>query len=156
MDNIEIRGLNRLRFPNFGGKPTKYSPAGGARSFGVWLEDDIAKQLDADGWHVGYYIPANNTENESRAYLTVKLRFDVYPPSIVCISDGRKQRLDENTVGILDGLRFDNIDLVIRPYIWGDIEKHEVSAYLKTGYFTVAQDEFAADYANIPDADIPF
>ena len=52
--------------------------------------------------------------------------------------------LTQNELGLLDGARFENVDLVIRTY---HRDENSASLYLQKGYFTIQQDPISAKYA---------
>ena len=41
-----------IMWTNFGGKPTKYNPSGGKRTFDLVLTEEAAMKLISDGWNV--------------------------------------------------------------------------------------------------------
>jgi len=150
--NITIEGA-RLIFRNFSGKVTDYN-RNGQKNFCVMLDDELAAQLEADGWAVKYRKPREDDPEQYRQpFLPVKVQFNMYPPTIVLITSRGKKRLDEETVGQLDWARIQNADVQIRPYNFPAIQGRPagVSAYLKSLYVTIIEDPLETKYADIPE-----
>lgn len=144
----EVRIDNaKIVFRNFSGAEGKFNPAGN-RNFGVFLPDDVAKKMEAEGWNIRWL---NSYPDEPpQGMISVKLNFGNYPPNIILVSDGKMTRLDEKTVNVLDFAELEQVDLIIRPYEWNVSGKSGVKAYLKTGYFVLVVDELAKKYSNTP------
>lgn len=140
----------RIAFRNFSGKEGKYNPAG-KRNFCVFLNHDDAAKLRNDGWNIKILKPRNE-EDEPQPYLQVAVSYDVIPPKIYLVTDGKKTLLDEGEADILDWSELSNVDLIIRPYNWTVNGKNGVKAYLKKGYFTLEADEFSEKYKDVPDS----
>ena len=149
-NNIVISGATIWR-KNFSGKEDQYN-AEGNRNFRVTIDEDTAKDLIRDGWNVKSFSP-KDTPDETVHYIQATVSYKNIPPKIWLISGGRKQLLDETTVGLLDWLDIDNVDLIIRPYRWTMGGKNGIKAYVKTMYVTAQEDEFAEKYKDIPDAE---
>lgn len=148
-DNIRIEGA-RIGFRNFSGKEGRFNPKG-RRNFCVFLEEDIAKDMEKEGWNVKWLQPREEGD-EPQAYLQVKVVFGKIPPKIVLVTMRGKTRLDEDTVNILDWAEIQNVDLVVRPYNWEVNGNTGVSAYIKTMYVTLREDEFESKYYDVPDS----
>lgn len=153
-NNIRIEGA-RIGFRNFTGREEKYNPAG-KRNFCVFLDTDLGRTLEDDGWNVRWLQPRDENE-DPQAYLQVAVSYDNIPPKIRLITGGNKTTLDNESISILDWAEIDNIDLVIRPYNWTlhegtKNEKSGVKAYIKEMYVTLVEDEFASKYRDIPDS----
>ena len=148
-DNIRIEGA-RIGFRNFSGEEGRFNPKG-RRNFCVFLEEDIAKDMEKEGWNVKWLQPREEGD-EPKAYLQVKVVFGKIPPKIVLVTGRGKTRLDEDTVNILDWAEIQNVDLVIRPYNWEVNGNTGVSAYIKTMYVTLREDEFESKYYDVPDS----
>jgi len=140
----------RIAFRNFSGKEGRFNPKG-RRNFCVLLEQDIAKELENDGWNIRYLQP-RDPDDEPQPYLQVTVNYSNFPPKITAITSTSKTILEEETVNILDWAEYESIDLIIRPYNWEVNGKVGVKAYLKTMYITLIEDEFEAKYKNVPDS----
>lgn len=153
-NNVRIEGA-KLIFKNFQGKKSEYNDAGN-RNFGVLLSDELAKELERDGWKVKYLRPRpDDPDQYEQPWLSVKVKFDPYPPIAVLINSRGKKKLDEDTIDQLDWSIIKNCDLIIRPYNYPATSTRPagVSAYMKAIYVTISEDEFADKYADIPDLD---
>lgn len=152
--NISIEGA-KLIFKNFQGKKTDYNDEGN-RNFGVLLDDELADKLKADGWRVKYR-PARDDDPDryEQPWLSVKVKFNPYPPIAVLINSRGKKKLTEETIDQLDWSIIKNCDLIIRPYNYPAIKGRPagVSAYLKAIYVTISEDAFAEKYADVRDLD---
>ncbi len=145
--NITIENA-RVGFRNFTGKESQFNRAG-SRNFCIFLEPELAKTLDLDGWNVKFLEPRDPDEDR-QAYLPVEVKYMRYPPKITLITGTGRQFLDEDTVNILDWAEFEVVDLIVRPYNWELNGKKGVKAYLKTAYITIVEDELAKKYRNVP------
>lgn len=143
--NIEMYNA-KLKYKNFSGKPSPFDQGRdpkGIRSFNVILEEDFAKQLIKDGWNVRVREPKE--EGMPVTYdLKVKVRFDVYPPTVVLISSKGKTVLTEDNIGMLDWADTANIDLSIRPYNWENARGSGTTAYLQSMAVTIEEDPILA------------
>ena len=151
-NNIKIEGA-RLIFKNFQGKGSTYNREGD-RSFGVLLDEELVNDIEADGWNVKRLKPReDDPEQYCQPWLSVKVRFDPFPPTVVLISSKGKIKLNEETIGQLDWSIIKNVDLIIRPYNYPAMQGRPagVAAYLKTMYVTISEDELAEKYADIAD-----
>lgn len=139
----------RIGFRNFEGREGPYNKKG-ERSFAVFLDQDTANAMAADGWNVKF--PKDNHERvdpdeEARdPYIQVSVGFDAYPANVFLISNGNPTRLTVEEVAMLDWAEIENVDLVLRPYEWSVNRNSGIKAYLKSGYFTIVTDKFAAKY----------
>ena len=151
-DKLEIRiDGARITFRNFAGAEGKFNPAGN-RNFCIFLETDLAKEMEADGWSIKWLD--SYEEEPPQAIVNVKMNFGNYPPNIVLVSNGKLTRLDETNVNVLDFAELEHIDLILRGYEWNVSGKSGIKAYLKTGYFVLVVDELAKKYGNTIDANI--
>lgn len=147
----------RIGFRNFSGKPSQYNKDGN-REFAVFLDEDMANELERDGWNVKRTKGSVEYEREPEAYITVAVRFDNFPPRVVMINGNNKNRLTEDTVGELDHSTFESIDLIISPSHWEMNGRKGIKAYLRVGYFTLERDPFFDKYYGdeFDEADLPF
>lgn len=153
--NITIENA-KLIFKNFQGKETQYNRSGD-RNFGVLIEDiNLAEQLEKDGWKIRYLNPReDDPEQFQQPWMSVKVKFNPYPPIVVLITSKGKKKLDEETIDQLDWSIIKTCDLIIRPYNYpamGD-KPSGIAAYLKAIYVTIQEDELALKYSDVPDLD---
>jgi hypothetical protein len=147
--NIVIENA-KIGFRNFSGEGGKFNPAG-RRNFCVFLEDDLARVLEEDGWNVRWLEPKEKAD-ERKPYLQVAVSYDNIPPKIVLISGKGKTTLNEGTINILDWAEIESVDLIIRPYNWEVSGKSGIKAYIKSMYVTIVEDEFESKYYDVPDS----
>lgn len=149
MTSATLEGV-RIAFRNFSGKEGKYNREGD-RNFCVLLNDDIAEQMEIDGWNVRYLQPRNPEDNR-QAYLQVAVNYKGRPPRVVMITSSGKTNLDEESVSVLDWADILDVDVIIRPYQWEVNGKTGVKAYLQSIYVTINEDELERKHGNVPDS----
>lgn len=139
----------RIGFRNFEGREGKYNKQG-ERAFAVFLDRQLAEELSAEGWNVKFPGESEDRidpdEDTRDPYLQVSVGFDYYPANVFLISNGHPTKLSESEVLMLDWAEIENVDLVIRPYEWSVNKNSGIKAYLKSGYFSIITDKFAAKY----------
>lgn len=138
----------RIGFKNFEGREGMYNKKG-ERSFAVFLDNETADLMLAEGWNVKFPKPNENIdafEDTRQPYLQISVSFDFYPPNVFLISNDRPTKLTEDEIAMLDWAEIENVDLVIRPYEWSVNRNSGIKAYLKSGYFTIVADRFAEKY----------
>ena len=137
----------RIIFKNLSGAPTPFNPRGGERTFSVVIPNqDIADRLIAKGYNVKIKPPREEGD-EPFMHLPVKVAFNDYGPNVYLDTNGRMNKLTEETVGILDNIEIRTVDLDIRPYDWNVRGDSGRSAYLSTMRVVQNIDRFAAMYA---------
>lgn len=123
---LQIDGA-RIVWRNFKGEGSMYNKAGD-RNFNLVIPDaELAERLQNDtneygvGWKVK--IKAPRDESESPFYympVNVKYSDNSKPVIFVVVNEGTRNekriRLDEDTVGMLDDISIERVDLDIRPY----------------------------------------
>jgi len=149
LNNVTIENA-RIGFNNFSGKEGKFNKAGD-RNFSIFLEDDVARELERDGWNVKWLKPRNE-DDEPQAILQVKVMFGKVPPTILLIGSKGRTQLNEDNVNILDWAEIKNVDVIIRPYEWTVNGQNGVKAYLKKMYITLVEDELEKKYEIVPDS----
>lgn len=145
-ENITIRDA-RLIFRNFAGKEAKYNREGD-RNFCVLLDPDVARRLDADGWNVKT-LKAREEGDPEQPYLQVSVRFKGRPARIVVINHRGRVDWTEEQVELLDFVAMKKVDLIINPYNWEIGGNTGVSAYLKSMFVTLDEDELEIEYSSI-------
>lgn len=145
-NKIIIEGA-RIIFRNFAGKEGQYNREGD-RNFAVLLEQDLAEQLERDGWNVKY-LRARDEGDEEQPYLQVSVNFKGRPPRVVMITSRGRNNLSEDEVEVLDWVEMQNVDLIINPYEWAVNGKSGIKAYLESIYVTIEEDYLERKYADL-------
>jgi hypothetical protein len=151
-DTVVMEGV-RLVFRNFEGREGQYNQEG-ARNFGVILPEDVAEAMLADGWNVKRLKPSEEEQEagieEGPPWLPVKIGYGKgSPPKVTMVTSRGKTQLNEETVDILDWAEITNVDLIVRPYHYDVRGSQGISAYLKTMFVTIEEDELERKYAEM-------
>lgn len=153
----EVPGSD-LWWRNMCGSPTDYTPAG-TRTFAIAISDELAAELEAEGWTCISHKPRNGNDPDSPmlARFKIKMNFNTAnPPRIyVASSDGKRRNLvdeawldDQN----IDRRGIDWCDIAVNPYNRTVNGKDWCSAYLSE--LTIKLQEGAFDYKYAED--VPF
>ena len=136
----------KIIFRNFEGRGDKFNREGD-RNFAVVIPtEDLADRLVKDGWNVKIK-PSRDDQETPFMYLPVKIKFNDRGPNCYLVTAGKANRLDEESIGILDDVDILNVNLDIRPYDWEVNGKAGRTAYLQGIEVTQRVDRFAARYA---------
>ena len=131
----------------------------GTMNFCVGIPDDIAQDMIEDGWAIRISTPREGDEDREPSYfLPVEIKYrdrsrKLLPEKIlphVYMYAGRKEtELNEDSISVLDGCDFENVDITIHPRIWEDDNgERKIKAYLIDGRFVIKESRIAAKYAN--------
>jgi len=134
---------------NFSGREETYNTLG-KRNVLVLLENkQLVEEMIADGWNVKTLKPREEGDEPGHA-IKVTIAFKVRPPKVVMITSKRRTELNSDEIGMLDHVRFKNVDLIFVQYRWTMRDRPSesgVSAYLKTMYVTIDEDPLELKYA---------
>lgn len=143
-----------IRFRNFAGKAGKFNTEG-ERNFCLVLDPKDAEEMTEEGYNVKW-LKAKDETDVDIPYIKVKVPFrNRYgeptrrPPKIVQITKAGKTTLNEESVTNLDWAEIEKADISIRP---NEYEPGKITAYLKTMYVTLMQDDFEDRYYDVPDS----
>jgi hypothetical protein len=138
----------RITFRNFKGAEGQYNREGD-RNFAVLIDDEkVAQAMSEDGWNVKWLKP-RTADEEPQAYLSITVNFKGRPPKVVLITGGGRTYLDEEDVEMLDWVDIRTVDLIVRPYDWAVNGKSGISAYLKSIFVTVDEDQLDEKYRDL-------
>lgn len=152
LENLMVEDA-RIIFRNFAGEEKQYNPAG-ERNFALVIDNRIAPAMMEDGWNVKY-LKAREEGEEPQAMLKVKVSYKRKPPTVVLVTMKGNQKvrttLPEDMIEMLDYIDIAKVDLVVNPS-WYDFNGRQgYSAYLKSIYVTMLQDDLELKYADIPE-----
>lgn len=143
----------RLIFKNFEGRGDKFT-RDGDRNFCVIIPDEeVANALindvnrDGAGWNVKIKAPREDGDSPFM-YMKVKVKFNNRGPRVYLQSgDSRPIMLTEDTIGCLDNIDIQRVDLDIRPY--DDVVNGRAfrAAYLESMHVVQRQDRFSSRFA---------
>lgn len=137
----------RIIYRNFEGRGDKFNREGD-RNFAVIIPDkDICDKLVEAGWNVKIK-PSRDDQDQDFMYLPVKIKFSDRGPACYLVSGDTCNRLDEETVGVIDDVDILSCSMDIRPYDWDVNGKTGRTAYLQSIEVIQKVDRFAAKYLN--------
>ena len=135
----------RIIYRNFAGIGSKYN-RDGDRNFAVIIPNqEIADELIADGWAVKIK-PPRDEDDSPFMYLPVKVKFNNRGPAAYVKSGNSVQRLNKETIGMLDEIDIQSVDMDLRAYDWEVNGKTGRSAYLQAINVIQNIDRFGAQY----------
>lgn len=150
------------QFRNFRGEKRKFNDAG-KRNFNLALNIPVEQFDKLAPLNLNIKPLAGNEEygDEPTRFVKVNVAFGgKFPPNLYIVTGKKMHELTEGELGLLDGARFTNVDLIIRTY---HKDENSTTLYLQKGYFTIEQDPIAAKYANLDvdalyaeDEELPF
>jgi hypothetical protein len=149
-DTVVMEGV-RLIFRNFEGREGQYNqegaqlrghPARGRRRghAGRRLERQVPQAFGGGRGRI----------EEGPPWLPVKIGYGKgSPPKITMVTDRGKTQLARRRSTDLDWAEITNVDLIVRPYHYDVRGSQGISAYLKTMYVTIEEDELERKYAEM-------
>ena len=136
----------KIIFKNFEGRGDKFNREGD-RNFSLLIEDpDTADALVKKGWNVKIK-PSRDEDEEPFMRLPVKIKFTDYGPNVYLRTGDRVNKLDEESIGCLDNIDIDSVNMDIRPYDWEVNGRTGRTAYLQSMEVVQRIDRFAARYS---------
>jgi hypothetical protein len=139
----------RIIYRNFAGRGDKYNREGD-RNFAVVIPDEeMANELTNLGWNVKIKPPREDGDTPFM-FLPVKVKFNDRGPNVYLKTGDVQNKLDEESVSLLDNIDIIGVDLDIRPYDWDVNGKEGRTAYLQSIRVIQDVDRFAGDDGNFP------
>lgn len=139
----------RIIYRNFAGRGDKYNREGD-RNFAVVIPDEeMANELTNLGWNVKIKPPREDGDTPFM-FLPVKVKFNDRGPNVYLKTGDVQNKLDEESVGLLDNIDIISVDLDIRPFDWDVNGKQGRTAYLQSIRVIQDVDRFAGDDGNFP------
>ena len=136
----------RIIFRNFEGRGDKYNREGDRNFALVIPTQEMADELMAEGWNVRIK-PPRDEDDSPFMYLPVKVKCNDRGPAVYLKTGDSVNRLDEDSVGMLDRIDISSVDMDLRPYDWEVNEKTGRTAYLQSINVIQDIDRFSARYA---------
>ena len=139
----------RIIYRNFAGRGDKYNREGD-RNFAVVIPDEeTADELTNLGWNVKIKPPREDGDTPFM-FLPVKVKFNDRGPNVYLKTGNVQNKLDDESVGLLDNIDIIGVDLDIRPFDWDVNGKQGRTAYLQSIRVIQDVDRFAGDDGNFP------
>lgn len=111
----------RIIYRNFSGVGSKFNREG-ERNFSVVIPNEEIKDAllnDVNEYGVGWNIKIKAPRDEDDApfmHMPVKIKFTNRGPNVYLKVNGKKIRLDEESIDCLDHVDIERVDVDIRPY----------------------------------------
>jgi len=143
-DILEIEDA-RIIYRNFEGLASKFNREGD-RNFAVIIpNDDICNELVEAGWNVKIR-PPRDEDDSPFMFLPVKIKFNSRGPAAYVRSGDNVTKLTEETIGMLDEIDIQSVDMDLRPYDWDVNGKQGRTAYLQAINVIQNVDRFGQQY----------
>ena len=136
----------RIIYRNFRGEGSKFNREGDKNFALVIPDQDMADALVREGWNVKIK-PPRDEEDEPFMFLPVKVKFNDRGPMVYLKTGDRVNRLDEESIAMLDDIDILSVNMDLRSYHWEVNGKTGITAYLQSIEVIQEIDRFAARYA---------
>jgi hypothetical protein len=139
----------KIKYPNFSGNEDRFNKKGD-RNFNLVLPEDIAQQMEADG-----YIIKRREQNTdegivpSEPYVKCKLGYKFKAPRIYLVTSRNKTLLTEDLVGSLDDCEILMVDVILSPYNWEIRGETGVTPYVNTMYVLIHENLLDRKWADL-------
>ena len=135
----------RIVYRNFRGESSKYNREGDRNFALVIPNEEIADALIQEGWNVKVK-PPRDEDDQPFMFLPVKIKFNDRGPSVYLVTGDRHNKLDEESIGLLDDIDIASASMDVRPYDWEVNGKTGRAAYLQSLEVIQEIDRFAARF----------
>lgn len=138
-----------IRKSNFSGRPDDYNREGDRNFLWVIPTVELYERLKEDGWPVKMSDPREEGDLPFM-FLPVKIKYfdNGDGPTVIFVSGNSRRLLTEETIGLLDNIEIEHIEMDIEPRRWTWNNKSGVTARLKGMEVTQKLDRFAARFTN--------
>lgn len=150
IDNVDGRDII---FKNFEGRGDKFNREGD-RNFSLRFRDPaLADEVAKDGWNVRIK-PARDEDENDFMRLPIKVKFTDYGPKVYLWSGNNRVELDEESVGCLDNIEIDHVNMDVGPYNWTVNGRDGRTAYLQVLEVFQRTNRFEERYARMTKDDM--
>lgn len=147
---LEIREADGrdMMWPNFEGRQTKFT--NGKRFFTIRLPEEVAKDLEDDGWKIKWK-PIEKDSEELEPRLQINVNFNYKPLQIFMLANNTKTKLDEESVREIDYAEIIEFEGIVKAFRKPDLFDG-VSASLDTLWVTIRQSDLYEKYGQYRDS----
>ena len=132
----------RIIYRNFAGRGDKYNREGDRNLAVVIPDEEMANELTDRGWNIKIKPPREDGDPPFM-FLPVKVKFNDRGPNVYLKTGSNQNRLDEESIGLIDNIDIVGVDLDVRPYDWEVNGKEGRTAYLQSMRVIQDIDRFA-------------
>lgn len=152
---FSIEDVEFIYRKNFAGIEIGFDKAGEHNFNAKIPDDDVARQMQADGWPVKWSEPSkthpNPEEHIPEPYIKVNIGFKFRPPAIWLIREINGQQrgtvITERTIATLDAAEFTKVDIVVRARHYDINGNQGYKAWLAEFYGHVETTDLGQKYA---------
>lgn len=152
MPDVTIENV-QLIFKNFSGRTDQFN-AQGLRKFSVVLPEDVARDMENDGWNIKWpKVNPDYAEDGPRPpHIAVVASYRLFSPQVTVIIGNRRVNYTEDMLDLLDTADIISADVVLQPSNYEMNGTTGVKAYLKKLYVTIEEDELERKYSHLNEA----